>query len=87
MIYIKDLVKNPSSNPKPFAHDHSLFSIVSDLNTSTNEINDDLKTTEACAHQWKLSFNPDSLKQAQEDVLSQKRSNSIILVLFSTLIR
>ena len=75
MIYIKDLVKNPSSNPKPFAHDHSLFSIVRDLNTSTNEINDDLKTTEAWAHQWKLSFNPDSLKQAQEDVFSQKRSN------------
>ena len=43
LICINDLAKNPSSNPKLFADDTSLFSVVRDLNTSANEINDDLK--------------------------------------------
>ena len=34
--------------------------------TSANEINDDLKKIEAWTHQWKMSFNSDPLKQAQE---------------------
>ena len=43
LIYINDLAKNLSSNPKLFAYDTYLFSVVRDLNTSANEINDDLK--------------------------------------------
>ena len=39
-----------------------------------NEINDDLKKIEAWAHQWKMSFNPDPLKQAQEVIFSRKRN-------------
>ena len=45
-----------------------------DLNISVNEINDDLKKIEAWAHQWKMSFNPDPLKQAQEVIFSWKRN-------------
>ena len=74
LIYINDLAKNLSSNPKLFADDPSLFSVVRDLNTSSNEINDDLKKIEALDHQWKISFNPDPLKQAQEIIFSQKRN-------------
>ena len=44
------------------------------LNTSANEINDDLKNIEAWAHQWKASFNTDLLKQEQEVIFSRKRS-------------
>ena len=61
LIYINDFAENLSSNPKLFADDTSLFSVVRDLNTSANEVNDDLKKIEAWAHRWKMSFNPDSL--------------------------
>ena len=74
LIYINDLTENLSSNPKLFADDTSLFSVVRDLNTSAIEINDDLKKIEAWAHQWKMSFNPDPLKQAQEVIFSRKRN-------------
>ena len=53
LIYINDLVENLSSIPKLFADDTSLFSVVHDLNTSVNEINDNLKKIEAWANQWK----------------------------------
>ena len=74
LIYINDLAENLSSNPKLFADGTSLFSVVRDLNTSANEINDDLNKTEAWAHQWKMSFNPGPLKQAQEVIYSRKRN-------------
>ena len=74
LIYINDLAENISSNPKLFADDTSLFSVVRDLNISANEINDDLKKIEAWAHQWKMSFNSDPLKQAQEVIFSRKRN-------------
>ena len=73
LIYINDL-ENLSSNPKLFAYDTSLFSVGHDLNTSAIEINDGLKKIEAWAHQWKMSFYPDPLKQAQEVIFPQKRN-------------
>ena len=45
-----------------------------DLNTSAIEINDDVKKIEAWAHQWKMNFSPDPLKQAQEVIFSRKRN-------------
>ena len=76
LISINDLAENLSSNPKLFADDTPLFSVVRDLNTSAIEINDDLKKIEAWSHQWKMSFNPDPLKQAQEVIFSRKRNKS-----------
>ena len=66
LIYINDLAENLSSNPKYFPDDSSLLSVVRDLNTSANEINDDLKKIKAWSHQWKMSFNLDPWKQTQE---------------------
>ena len=77
LISINDLVENLSSNPKLFADDTSLFSAVRDLNISANEINEDLKEIEAWAHQWKIRFNPDPLKQAQEVIFSRKRKKTL----------
>ena len=74
LINVNDLVENLSSNPKLFGDDTSVFSVVRDLNTSANEINDNLKKIGAWAYQWKMSFNPDPLKQAQEVTFSQKRN-------------
>ena len=74
LIYIIYLAENLSSNPKLFADGTSLFSVVRDLNISVNEINDDLKKVEVWVHQWKMSFNPDPLNQAQEVICSRKRN-------------
>ena len=74
LIYIIDLAEYLSLNSKLFDDDASLYSVVHDLNTSANEINDDLKKIEAWDHQWKMSFNPDPLKQRQEVIFSRKRN-------------
>ena len=87
LIYINDLAENLSSNPKLFADDTSLSSVARDLNTSANEINDDLKMIEVWSPQWKMGFNPDPLKHAQEVYSHGKEINPIILILFPTGIR
>ena len=61
-----------SSNVKLFADDTSLFSVVPDVNASARELNDDLKKINKWAFQWKMSFNPDPSKQAQEVIFSRK---------------
>ena len=61
---------------KLFADDTSLFSIVHDPNTSTNELNKDLQKIPEWAHQWKMSFNQDQNKQAQEVIFSRKIAKS-----------
>ena len=47
----------------------SFFSVVHDVNTSAKELNDDLKKVNDWAFEWKMSFNPDPSKQAQEVIL------------------
>ena len=42
LVYINDLSTGLLSNPRLFADDTSLFSVVHDRNTSENELNDDL---------------------------------------------
>ena len=56
LIYINDLAENLFSNPKLFADDTSLFSVVRDLNTSANEINDDLKKIESMGSSMENGF-------------------------------
>ena len=65
LIYISDLPDNPVSNPKLFADDTSLFSTVTDPNVMADHINNDLYNS-TWAYQWKMNFNPDTSKQAQE---------------------
>ena len=72
LVYINDLSDGLSSNPKLFADDTSLFSLVHDINTSAIELNKDLKRINDWAFQWKVTFNPDRSKQAQEIIFSRK---------------
>ena len=72
LIYINDLSGNLSSKPKLFADDTSIFNVAHDINTSANELNNDLKKVSNWAFQWKMSFNPDPSKQTQEVIFSQK---------------
>ena len=44
-----------------------LFSVAHDVNASAKGLNDDLKKINKWAFRWKLGFNPDSSKQAQEE--------------------
>ena len=76
LIYINDLSDDLSSNPKLFADDTSLFSVVHDKNTSANELNNDLQKISNWAYQWKMSFNPDPLKQAKEVIFSRKMTKT-----------
>ena len=42
ILYINDLTKNLNSNPEPFAHDTSLFSIVNNVAQSNSQLTSDL---------------------------------------------
>ena len=42
------------------------------INTFAKELNDDLKKVNDWTFQWKMSFNPDLSKQAQEVIFSRK---------------
>ena len=75
LIYINDLPNGLQSNPKLFADDTSLFSTVEDITTSTVNLNNDLTKISEWAVQWKMNFNPDPSKQAQELLFSRKTSS------------
>ena len=66
LIYINDLADSLSSNAKLFADDTSLFSVIHDSVITTSELNSDLARIKQWVFQWKMSFNPNPNKQAQE---------------------
>ena len=75
MIYINNLPNGLQSNPKHFADDTSLFSTVQNITTSTVSLNNDLTKISEWAVQWKMNFNPDPSKPAQELLFSRKTSS------------
>ena len=76
LIYINDLPDNLSSNPELFADYTSLLSVVHDINHSGINLNHDLENVSNWAFQWKMSFNPDIDKQAQEVIFSRRLQKS-----------
>ena len=74
LIYINDLPNGLNSNAKFFADDTSVFSVVHNITDSANPLNSDLSKINEWALQWKMIFNPDPTKQAQEIVFSCKSS-------------
>ena len=72
LIYINDLADGLSSNTKLFPDVTSLVSVVHDSGITTLELNSDLSRIKTWAFQWKMSFNPDPNKQAQEVFFSRK---------------
>ena len=74
LIYINELPNRLNSNVKLFADDTSLFSVVHNITDSANLLNSDLCKINEWALQWKISFNPDPIKQAQEIIFSRKTS-------------
>ena len=72
LVYINDLPDGLKSNAKLFADDTSLFTIVKDKNESANILNNDLQSISTWAYNWKMLFNPDPKKPAQEVLFSRK---------------
>ena len=66
LIYINDLSDGLTTNTRLFADDVSLFSVVDNINLSATNLNSDLSKINAWANQWKMIFNPDTNKKAQE---------------------
>ena len=79
LIYINDLADDLSSNAKLFADDKSLFSVIRDVDTFANESNNDLYQINKWAFQWKMYFNLDTNKQAQEIIFNRKTKKIIVL--------
>ena len=75
LIYINNFPNVLQSNSKHFADDTSLFSTVQDITTNTVSLNNDLTKISDCAVQWKINFNPNPSKQAQELLFSRKISS------------
>ena len=71
-IFINDLSHDLTTNVKLFADDTSLFFIVNNINTTN--LNIDLNKIKNWAIQWKMNFNLDPSKQAQEIIFSKKAS-------------
>ena len=76
LIFVNDLETGISCNVKFFADDVSLFSIVHDPITSATDLNRDLNTIVSWAKQWKMSFNPDPTKPAEEIIFSCKKTET-----------
>ena len=72
LIYINDLPDNLNSLIELFADDTSLFSTAYDPNHSPEVLNDDLNKISEWAYKWKILFNPDLTKKAQEVIFSRK---------------
>ena len=72
LIYINDLTSDLSSSAKLFTDDTSLISVVFNIDATAKELNDNLAKIQDWALRWKMSFNPDISKQAQEVIFSRK---------------
>ena len=77
MIYIKDLPYGLKSECKLFAYGTSLFSVVHYINTSASDLDEDLEEIGNWAFKWKMNFNLDPNKHAQEIIFSKKKTASL----------
>ena len=66
LVYINDICSNQSTIVKFFADDTPLFFIVNGANKSFENLSNDLFMISNWDYQWKMSFNQDRSKQAQE---------------------
>ena len=77
LIYINDLLNGLKTNAKLFADDATLFTIVKDKNESASVPNNDLSLIWKWNFNWRMLFNPDHHKPAEE-VLSSRKQKVLI---------
>ena len=73
LIYINDLTENIKSQMRLFADDSFIFSQVTDVQVTHEQLVEDLETVSNWGYQWKMVFNPDITKQAVEVIFSVKK--------------
>ena len=76
LIYINNLANSLNSICKIFADDKSIFSKAFDKDKCQRDLNNDLSIINEWGFQWKMQFNPDSNKQANEDYYFFRKSNT-----------
>ena len=81
LVYINDLEKGIKSSIN-FLLMTSLFATVYDPKMSAEELNHYLQLISQWAFQWKMSFNPDPAKPAEEILFSCKLNQQEHLPLF-----
>ena len=72
LVYINDLPNKLKSSVKLLADGTSFFTVVKDKSESANILNNDLLLISKWAYNWKMVFNPDPSKPAQEVPFSRK---------------
>ena len=75
--YINDFSNDIKSKCKLFADYTFLFSVAHDIDTTPNHLNLDVEKISEWTFQWKMKFNSDPAKQAQEIIFSRKKAVSI----------
>ena len=76
LVYINDIIDFVDSDIRIFADDTFIFRVADQ--SSTDELNNDLKRITEWAHQWKMVFNPDISKQAVEVVFTNKYKTNVV---------
>ncbi len=71
LIYINDIVKDINSNTRLFADDTSLYIIVDDPQSSSVQLNNDLRTIHQWSLDWLVTFNP---SKTETMIFSRKRN-------------
>ena len=72
LLYINDLADDLGCNPKLFADDVSLNEHIRNTTYSTTCLSRDLNKSGSWGYQWKMLFNPDPAKPANEVVFSNR---------------
>ena len=80
LVYINDLPEGLTSDVKRFADDTSIFSVFRDSSFSLMSPNEDLSKISQWEYKWKMLFNPDASKQAQEIAFSCKEKILLTIV-------
>ena len=70
LIYLTHFSENIELTVKLFVE----YSVVHNNNTSAEVLNKDLQRIPEWEHKWKISFNPNIKKQAQEVIFSRKKA-------------
>ena len=74
LIYVNAPTDNILSLVKLFADDTTVFNVVFDSYISAEVLNQNLRAVQDWAYQWKMSFNPNPTKQAEQVIFSTKVS-------------
>ena len=83
LLYVNDLPDKLLCSPKLFADDVSLNDHMNNIAASTERLNQDLNNIEEWAHQWKMLFNPDLNKPANEVIFSNRGNTNLPKLFFA----